>query len=61
MASNVKYILVILLLFIINVNLKDYDDVEETTLFLKDSLNEVCDYVFNKNNSQILKEIIKKI
>jgi len=45
----------------LNVNLKDYDDVEETTLFLKDSLNEVCDYVFNKNNSQILKEIIKKI
>jgi hypothetical protein len=45
----------------LNVNLKDYDDEGETTLFLKDSLNEVCDYVFNKNNSQILKEIIKKI
>ena len=45
----------------LNVNLKDYDDIEETTFFLKDSLNEACDYIFNKNNCQTLKELIKKI
>jgi hypothetical protein len=45
----------------LNVNLKDYEDTDETTFFLKDSLKEACDYIFNKNNCQFLKELIKKI
>lgn len=45
----------------LNVNLKEYEDTDETTFFLKDSLKEACDYIFNKNNCQFLKELIKKI
>jgi hypothetical protein len=45
----------------LEIKLEDYGDVEETTLFVKNYLSDICDFVYNKNNSEQLKELIEKI
>ena len=45
----------------LNVSLKDYGDSKETTLILKDCLNEICKFIFNQSYSQHFKELLKQI